>query len=111
MKLYNISIQFDDWGAAPSIYPVFLASRPSNKEALEALLEAGELNEEQIEEIGDEVDDLVTEINGGYALPENDKLEELKVALSEPDTDDATHNLRMVHEMLGLSIPEYLQIP
>ena len=37
-------------------------------------------------------------------------LEELKAALSEPDTDDATYNLRMVHEMLGLSIPEYLEV-
>jgi len=39
-----------------------------------------------------------------------DLIEQLKAALSEPDTDDATYNLRMVHEMLGLPIPEYLEV-
>lgn len=30
--------------------------------------------------------------------------------LEQPDTDDATYNLKQVHELIGLGVPDYLEV-
>lgn len=38
-----------------------------------------------------------------------DLLDQLRSLLTEPDIDDAEHNLREVHKLLGIPIPTYLE--
>ena len=42
-------------------------------------------------------------------LLQHPEIEALKKYLQEPDIDDATFNLRIVYEVLGLPIPTYLR--
>lgn len=42
-------------------------------------------------------------------LLQSPEIEALKQYLQEPEVDDATFNLRIIHEMLGLPIPKYLR--
>ncbi len=43
-------------------------------------------------------------------LLQSPEVEALKRYLKEPEVDDATFNLRTIHQMLGLPIPEYLGV-
>ena len=65
----------------------------------------------------DEILDEIAENKHREGKPAMDKLfdqdakfEQVYEYLEQPDTDDATYNLKQVHELIGLDVPDYLEV-